>query len=83
MNSPEIDRRIRSDNGRAARLAKSDLSATEITNELYLAIYSRKPTEAERNYATNYIEVAGEKRRGAIEDLMWAMLNTPEFNIQN
>ena len=83
MNSPEIDRRIRSDAGRATRLAKSDLSATEITNELYLAIYSRKPTEAERNYATNYIEAAGEKRRGAIEDLMWAMLNTPEFNIQN
>jgi len=83
MNSPEIDRRIRSDVGRAARLAKSELTATQIVNELYLTIFSRYPSDAERNYAVALIEAATDKRRTAIEDLMWAMLNAPECNIQN
>lgn len=83
MNSPEIDRRIRNDAGRAARLAKSPMTAAEITDELYLAIFSRNPNEEERSFAVKLIDSAGEKRRTAIEDLMWAMLNAPEFNIQN
>ncbi len=83
MNSPEIDRRIRSDAGRAARLAKSELTPTEIVNELYLTIFSRYPSDAERTFAVALIEAASDKRRTAIEDLMWAMLNAPECNIQN
>ncbi|MDX1928230.1 MAG: DUF1549 and DUF1553 domain-containing protein [Pirellulaceae bacterium] len=83
MNSPEIDRRIRSDEGRIARLAKSNMSATEIVNELYLAVFSRYPSDEERTYATDLLTAAGDKRRGAIEDLMWAMLNAPECSIQN
>ena len=83
MNSPEIDRRIRSDSGRAARLAKSELTTDEIVNELYLTIFSRYPIDAERSYAVGLIEAAKDKRRTAIEDLMWAMLNAPECNIQN
>ena len=83
MNSPEIDRRIRNDDGRVARLAKSSLSATEIANELYLAVFSRYPSADEQAYATALIDSAGDKRRGSIEDLMWAMLNAPECSIQN
>ncbi len=83
MNSPEIDRRIRNDEGRAARLAKSSLSTTEVVDELYLAVFSRYPTSAEQAYAVSLIEGAGDKRRGAIEDLLWAMLNAPECSIQN
>ncbi len=83
MNSPEIDRRIRSDAGRAARLANNKLPATEVVDELYLSIFSRYPSEAERSYAVGLIDSSGDKRREAIQDLMWAMLNAPEFNIQN
>jgi Protein of unknown function (DUF1549)/Protein of unknown function (DUF1553) len=83
MNSPEMDRRIRSDEGRIARLAKSSLSSTEVVNELYLVVFSRYPTADEQLYATGLIDAAGEKRRGAMEDLMWAMLNAPECSIQN
>lgn len=84
MNSRELDGRIRSDSSRAARLAKSTHSADEIVEELYLAIYSRFPSDAERSYAAKLIQ-EDEKviNRSAIEDLMWAMLNTPEFIIQN
>ncbi len=83
MNSPEIDQRIRSDEGRVARLAKSQRTSTDIVDELYLSVFSRYPSAAERTYAVDLINSAGDKRRGAIEDLMWAMLNAPECNIQN
>ncbi|TWT93969.1 DUF1549 and DUF1553 domain-containing protein [Stieleria varia] len=83
MNSRELSGRITNDDGRVAQLASSDRSATEIIDELYLAVYSRYPSEGERQYAESLIATAGENRRGAIEDLMWAMLNTPEFSIQN
>ena len=83
MNSREIDGRIRNDSGRAARLAGSELSASEIATELYLAIFSRRPTAEEQRYCESLITAAGEQRRGAIEDLMWAMMNAPEFIIQN
>ncbi|MDG2222367.1 MAG: DUF1549 and DUF1553 domain-containing protein [Rubripirellula sp.] len=82
MNSPDIDSRIRSDQGRAARLAASELTASLIIEEVYLAIFSRVPTPAESDYGIELIESA-EKRRTVIEDLMWAMMNAPEFTIQN
>jgi hypothetical protein len=82
MNSVELDRRIRSDSGRAARLAGSELSAAEIADELYLSIYSRDPSAGEREYCSGLI-AAAENRRLAVEDLMWAMLNSPEFSIQD
>lgn len=83
MNSSELEGRIKHDEGRAARLAASDLTADEIVTELYLAIFSRYPDDSEAAYAGKLIAEAGKERRGAIEDLMWAMLNTPEFAIQN
>ena len=83
MNSRELDGRVRSDNSRAARLAKSTLSAEQIVKELYLAAFSRRPTMAEQSYAAKLITDAGSGRRGMIEDIMWAMLNSPEFVIQN
>ncbi|QDT07320.1 hypothetical protein K227x_57470 [Rubripirellula lacrimiformis] len=83
MNSTQIDGRIRSDSSRAARLAKSDQSAADLVSELYLAIFSRTPNADEQRYCESLITDAGENRRTAVEDLMWAMMNSPEFIIQN
>jgi hypothetical protein len=82
MNSQQLEERVRSDQSRAARVAASDVKPVEIVDELYLAIFSRHPTANETEYASKLIESA-ESRRGVIEDLMWAMLNSPEFSIQN
>jgi hypothetical protein len=82
MNSKDIDGRIRSDDGRAARLANSEQPAPELVDELYLAVFSRFPNEAERKYATDLVDSA-ENRRLVMEDLMWALMNAPEFTIQN
>lgn len=82
MNSQQLDQRVRSDDGRAARLAASQMAPPQIVDELYLSTYTRYPSADERDYAVNLINAAAD-RRSAIEDLMWAMLNTPEFSILN
>ena len=78
MNSPELHEKITHDDGRAAKLAASDRPPLEIVDELYLLIYSRFPTGEERQAVTSAFEAGGD-RRGASEDLMWALVNTPEF----
>ncbi|GIX00767.1 MAG: S-layer protein [Pirellulaceae bacterium] len=83
MNSPEIDQRTRASGGRAARLAASPLSEEAIVEDLYLAAFSRFPTPEEQSNGVQWIRRAGDRRREAIEDLMWALLNAPEFFIQN
>jgi hypothetical protein len=81
MNDAELDRRIRGDQGRAAQLAASPLSPHEIVQQLYLVAYSRYPTPEQAEWAAGRIAAAGEERRRVIEDLMWAMINSPEFTI--
>ncbi|HBE68617.1 MAG TPA: S-layer protein, partial [Planctomycetaceae bacterium] len=83
MNSRKLDGRVRSDSGRAARLANSDMKASAIVEELYLATFSRRPTTQEAAYAEQLVSAAGDDRRPVIEDILWAMLNSPEFVIQN
>jgi hypothetical protein len=41
------------------------------------------PDAEEKTYAATLINTAGDKRREAIEDLLWAIVNSPEFTIQN
>ncbi|MAI73705.1 MAG: S-layer protein [Rhodopirellula sp.] len=82
MNSRVLDGRIRDDSGRAARLAGSEMNSEQIADELYLAVFSRFPSEVERDYVLGLFKDV-EKRRAVIEDLMWAMVNSPEFTIRN
>jgi hypothetical protein len=79
MNSPGIQAKITADEGRAAELAKSSKTNGQIVRELFLFCYSRPPTQTELARETKRIDSAKTKRREAIEDLIWAMLNTPEF----
>ncbi|WP_020473263.1 DUF1549 domain-containing protein [Zavarzinella formosa] len=83
MNSPNLHRKITADEGRAAKLAASKMTSAEIVNELYLATYGRLPTDAERTKAVARFEKPNAVRRTATEDLMWALLNTPEFVFNN
>lgn len=79
MNSEKLAAKITSDKGRAATLAASKKSPAEIVEELYLLVYSRFPTAVETKNATAIFAKKGASRRTATEDLLWAMMNTPEF----
>ena len=48
-------------------------------DEIYLLAYCRPPTNDERTAAIKRLEKAGPERRKATEDLLWALVNTPEF----
>ena len=81
MNSENLYRKVTSDAGWAAELAGSKRTPEQIVEQLYLAIYSRKPDSRERVIGRGLFqsEKSGITRRQAAEDLMWALINTPEF----
>ncbi len=83
MNAPSVNHQLTSDDGRVARLAASSLSAEQIVEELYLATYSRLPSGEELAATAGLIAGGGADRRQGIEDLLWALLNTPEFVFKN
>src|SRR5262249_41004195 len=74
MNAPELHRKITSEAGRAARLARGNTSPREIVEELYLLAYSRFPTFEERAIGESLFDGPKADRRAAVEDLMWALL---------
>ncbi len=54
-------------------------SRAEIVDELYLTILSRFPTDEELKIVTTYAQSGGVKRREALVDLAWALINSAEF----
>ena len=69
---------------RFGRRAAGEVSAPaaapprEIVEEAYLLAYCRPPSEEERTRAERLLESASSLRVG-VEDLFWALMNTPEF----
>jgi hypothetical protein len=79
MNAPTVQNRLTADGGRAALLEKSGKSPDEMVTELYLTFYSRPPRGEELKAAVAAFSRPGATRRAALEDLMWVLMNSPEF----
>jgi hypothetical protein len=79
MNAPGLAVKLQSDKGTVARLAASKLSDAEVIRELYLLAYCRLPDADELTTCQARFAKAGAQRRLAVEDLLWALINTPEF----
>jgi hypothetical protein len=89
LNSPDIQAKLASDNGRAAKLAGDETRSDEAKiTELYQWIASRAPTPkqveigsahiAKRSNGKSGADLAAAKRQ-AYEDILWALINTKEF----
>lgn len=78
MNAPEIHRKLTHQDGRIAQLAASTQSNDQAIEQIYLLIYGRLPDSHERGIA-HALLTRGEDRKLACEDLAWALVNTPEF----
>ncbi len=78
MNSPALNRKLSHDSSLPAKLAESDLSREEVVKEAFLRIYGRNPTAEETAKTTAVLPESG-ARRTQVEDVFWALLNTPEF----
>jgi len=83
MNSENMHNDLVNDKGNAARLADSKKETPELTQEIYQLIYGRNPTADEIQLVADLLSAENADRRQVIEDVMWAMLNTPEFVFQN
>jgi hypothetical protein len=83
MNAPGIHRKVTADNSRTAQLAESSKTPAEIVEELYLWVYARMPSAAEKEVGVKLFAGKGISRRQAAEDLLWALLNTPEFTFKD
>ncbi len=79
MNAENLAAKVTNETGRVSELAKSDLTPAQIVEELYLSVYSRFPSDDETKMGVQLFEAKDAKRREVIEDLLWALLNTPEF----
>ena len=78
MNSPQLNHKLTLDSARPAQLAAGEQSNESIVEETFLWVYCRLPKADEAKIALASLS-ASEERREAVEDLFWALLNTPEF----
>ncbi|MCC6233514.1 MAG: DUF1553 domain-containing protein [Verrucomicrobiales bacterium] len=78
MNSRRLQEKLSSADGRVKQLADSDRAPAAIVEELYLTALGRMPTEVERGTAVAMFR-EGVVRQAAAEDVLWALLNSPEF----
>jgi hypothetical protein len=77
-NSEEMENKIADGNGRVAKFFKDKKPVAEMIDELYLTALGRSPSAGEKKRLTEYVETAKDKQR-AVEDVLWAILNTREF----
>ena len=83
LNSVEIEAKLAAPGGRAARYAAADDPRPDAAKvaELYRLALARPPTPEETTHAASFL--AGRRAAGAaasgFADLIWALLNMPEF----
>ncbi len=61
-----------------AKLVKAKKPIPDAIEELYLAALSRVPTDAEKNKTLSYVDQQTNKQQ-ALEDVLWALVNSKEF----
>jgi hypothetical protein len=79
LNSTEIQAKLTHEAGTVAKFVRKHKEDAALVQELYLAFYSRFPTDKERDTAIAHLKKYANNRRAATEDLAWALLNSTEF----
>jgi hypothetical protein len=78
LNSSHVQRKIEQ-GPRIQALLRKDARPREIVGALYLSILSRPPTAAEAQAVAGYFLREGTNPRDAAIDLVWSLINSPEF----
>ncbi len=77
LNAPEIEAKIQSPHGRAVLLADTALDTDALINEIALSTVNRPANERELKTGRTIFQESG--RLQAIQDFMWAMMNSYDF----
>lgn len=83
MNSPEVASALRARKKKSllGRLLAEIPQDDSLITELYLRTFSRQPTEQEASRARRYIAETNNRSQG-FEDLLWALVNSAEFQVR-
>ncbi len=65
-----------------ARLVKLE-DPKALTEELYLSIFARPPSEMEVNEVTQYLASRASERPQAVQEMAWALLSSTEFRFNH
>jgi hypothetical protein len=77
QNGQGVVEKIRSADGRLAKLMREIPDDAKLIETLFLATFARRPREAERKAVTRLL--ADGDRTETLRDLFWALLNSKEF----
>jgi hypothetical protein len=83
MNAADVKAKLASPAGRAARYTRETRPASEKIHELYVAALGREPRADELLVAETFLLDAGDAAGPAWEDLIWAIVNTKEFQFNH
>jgi hypothetical protein len=78
LNGDAIMEKIAHPTGRIAGLLKANKAHDDIVNELFLATYSRRPTDAERATLAK-LRAESPDAKAFYEDLLWTLINSKGF----
>ncbi len=79
INGGTIQSALQAADGRVAKLAVADPFLPDaIIDEIWMAAFSRMPSDNERGEIATYL-ASVEDKRAALEDVMWSVVNTKEF----
>ena len=79
LNSPEIMGKIHARQGISRKLGNSKSTDDEIIDELYLRTLSRFPNDNEKTLMRQAFGQADLPRHAAVEDVLWALLNSKTY----
>jgi hypothetical protein len=82
LNGPAVQRRLTDPDNRLRRLVREGKADPEIVEECYLAALCRTPTKSESEKALGYVANHPDREK-ALEDVLWAILNSKEFIFQH
>jgi hypothetical protein len=77
-----VESKIRSESGSVAKLVSANATPEEMVEELFLASLSRYPSLEERKTLLAKLSGSADRRKAA-EDILWALVNHPEFSFQH
>ena len=74
-----VTNKLSSSSGWLAKRLKDEKDDAKLTDELFLRVYSRKPTADESAKVTEFLKDKSLPRDELYRDLFWALLNSKEF----
>lgn len=81
QNSENLLSKVRAPQGNLARWVETTESPDELIEQLFLATYSRPPSDADREFLRQQFDDAD--RMEVASDLFWALLNAKEFTFNH